>query len=816
MGANLQWSQVRERAAGKWQIPALLAAAVCLGLSIATYRTPSEKIPFDEIRDSLPSLIDQGMYTAAIESAQRLLLVPHKTPHDLAPIRAAIGRARLLRVVRNGAQVVSIGRESLKRYEEAEAAGYEPTALDDELIARAHDWMGEYKSAVQRFDAARSKGGASDLELRRRMVEIRADKLAASPSDVRNELDGLIDAAASDPKILTWAVGREIDLLFDADDAKSAQELLSRTAEAFESAGEQRWLEYFTSYVLHHAGADDEAEARLRALRAGLKLRDDLYTRTGWLLGRVLLGGDEPGRPEEAMSFFREVLSIESSPVYAAASELGMAEALVLLERFDEALERYEVVQNRMRRLPPSRPLNPAVMESSLTVLAERLRRADQVEAALRFARLAAEIDPTADAARQALFLGRLSDLMTATANMKQAEADALVGRRSGGGGAVEAGMHAGAGTSPMSKDVETARDLRDQASKLLLESASIQERIAGLTMMDERRSAAAAWAAAEQANQSGDARAAIEAMRRFIQTRPESVYASRALRYLGQAQQALGEYGKAVESFQENLDAFPRMPDAVSTLIPMARCYMAMGPKYAEQAEKTLRTVLDDSEVFTPQAPEYADALYLLGDLLNRTGEYERAIPILEETMVRYPTDDRSARAQFLLGDCYRQSGLALKEEYEKAAYSAQREQILADQQSRLRRAGKLFAETIALLESRSADRLSERDQVYLRHSRLYEADCHFELREYDKAQAQYERAAWLYKGTTTMLASYVQIINCHVFKGDGPEAGAAIRRALYLVETMPDDAFKDGVDIETREDWKSYFQWVAKSELF
>ena len=158
----------------------------------------------------------------------------------------------------------------------------------------------------------------------------------------------------------------------------------------------------------------------------------------------------------------------------------------------------------------------------------------------------------------------------------------------------------------------------------------------------------------------------------------------------------------------------------------------------------------------------------------------------------------------------------MALKKDYEQAEFAGERQRLLAERERRLRRAARMFERVVTDDESRGPNKLSRLDTVYLRHARLYIGDCYFELGEYDKALARYERSAWMYRGTSTALSAYVQIINCHVFQGDRAEAKAALRRALYLVETTADSAFADGAGIETRDDWREYFEWVAQSELF
>ncbi|MEE9295970.1 MAG: tetratricopeptide repeat protein [Phycisphaerae bacterium] len=868
MSDNLQWSEARERVAGKWQIPALALAGIALGAAILTYQSPVSKIPFYELRDKLASLVDDGLYTAAIQSAGMLLEVPEKSAADLAPVHVALARARLLRAERSGAKVPSIARAVIEHYEQAAVGGVELTSQDHALTGKAYDWIGTYDRAVEHYRAAVKLSSAStesegpDPDLLKRIIELRADRLGAPAESVHEGLDELLervrpqgDERSARPDIVLWAVRRKVYLLSDANQVQEAEALVEEASKWFGDgtvisgfSGEKwrQWFEYLRTYVLYRSGAYDETETRLRHLRGRLAQHGDLYAQTGWLLGRVVLGAGGPERPAEAISFFRDVLSQGHAPsaasaatgpgmdealgVYVAASELGIAEGLVLLERFDEALDRYGNVRRRMRRLPASRHLNPKVIESSLTVVSERLRLEGRLEAALQFAREAAAVG---DAMllefpqRRMMLLERYSDLQAAVARKKRAEADRLENPRiriSGLGGN-DVAMVQGAERTSASAPAQRLRirRLRDEARTLLLQSAEISGRIAELAVADEDRAAAAAWREAERTQESGDLNAIIAAMKQFMRARPASSFVARALRYLGQAQQSAELFADAVETYRENLQRFRRTPDAAASMIPLARCYIEMGEGHADMAEKTLRLVLEDSDLFTPKAPEYADALFLLSDVLVGRGAYEEAVPVLEEAMVRYPHGERTARARFLLADSYRKSGLALKEDYQEATFAAERERILAEQKNRLRKAAELFAKTVEEFEAKPredkppvAPEMSPLDQVYLRHARLYQADCHFELGEYDRALAHYERSAWIHKGTTTALGAYVQIINCHVFMGEGPDAAAAVRRALYVVETMVDEAFADGIGLESRDRWREYFEWVQKSKLF
>jgi tetratricopeptide (TPR) repeat protein len=240
------------------------------------------------------------------------------------------------------------------------------------------------------------------------------------------------------------------------------------------------------------------------------------------------------------------------------------------------------------------------------------------------------------------------------------------------------------------------------------------------------------------------------------------------------------------------------------------------MGPDYVDLAEKALMVVLEDSEVFTPQAPEFADALFLLGDVHNRRGSVERAITTLEEALERYPDDPRVWRARFLLADSYRRSGLALEAEITEAKLASEIEQIRAELTERLQEAKRLYHRLIDDYELRDPATLNRLERVYLRHAYLYEADCCFETQDYRRALKLYEEAVGIYKDTPSALAAYVQIINSHVFLGEPGEARAALARAQVLVDAMPGKAFDNTVSLETRDDWKRYLDWLGKSELF
>lgn len=340
--------------------------------------------------------------------------------------------------------------------------------------------------------------------------------------------------------------------------------------------------------------------------------------------------------------------------------------------------------------------------------------------------------------------------------------------------------------------------------------------RIAQLNALNERVAAQATWRAAELYARAGKRDRAATLYTAFAVERPEHPLVARALLRVGQLRQVSGQLDAAVSAYRECYRLYPRTLDGSRVLVPLAQCYLAMGPDYEGLAEKTLRVVLEDSEVFTPRAPEFVEALFLLGDVLNRCADFERAIATLEEALERYPDDPRVWRARYLLADSYRKSGLALKAEIADARFPSEIEQMRADSIGRLQAAQALYRRLIAEYQFRNPAGLNRLERVYLRHATLYEADCYFETQDYRRALKLYEEAAGAYRDTSSALAAYVQMINSYVFLGQPEEARAGLARALVLVDAIPDESFDTGVSSETREDWRRYFEWLGESELF
>jgi len=447
-----------------------------------------------------------------------------------------------------------------------------------------------------------------------------------------------------------------------------------------------------------------------------------------------------------------------------------------------------------MAWLPAGGPVDRDVLRTSLGVAADLQRRGGRMREAMAYARLATSLVDETNAQQKTMFLRQLAEIQS------------LLAAEMG------AALHDGDAKTAGRQSAEPSDDVK----ALYAEAAANYLKLVEMHVFEEELLAEASWKAAELYEKGGRRRRAIELYRRFSMEHAADPLVPRALYRVGQMHQGAGELSAAVDAYQACYRRFPRSLDGGRALVPLAQCYLAMGPDFDERAEQTLRLVLDDSELFTPSAPEFADALLLLGDTFHRRGEFERAITTLEEALQRYPDDPRVLRTRFLLADCYRQSGLALQQDLKDARFAGDLEQV----RGRLRTAADLFRGLIHEYENKDASELSRLELVYHRHARLYEADCYFANQEYAQALELYDGTAGAFRDAPAALSAYVQIVNCHVFLSQPAEARAALARAVILADAIPAEAFAEQsfgrTTSQTREEWKRYFEWLAGAELF
>jgi len=686
------------------------------------------------------------------------------------------------------------GEKIVGYYKHAAMRNATLTPNDLEHFARALEWQGQYLSALQWYNEAISKGHPEALELKKHTILLMRDKLETPPQQMATVVDDFLASVGKDRLDLRlWAVEEKLYLLDEQGRPELGERLLEDNASYFENSDLFARFQFLRMLVLYETKRFDEAEVGLRTLRNSVSPNDEVNAMTGWLLGRAIMYDGGPQRPEEALSFFRDVERLHPDSPYAVASVLGSAEALVLLERHDEAIASFRRAIDELESVS-TRLVNRELLRTSLAVAAEQRRAVGELKAALAYAQLATTLLDGKNTEQTVAMLQQLANIQAALAEKWEQdqtdESDAFGRDESGDRGGDFKSMYA--------------------------QAADTYEKIAEMDLIHDRRSSEAAWQAAELAAKAGQRSVAVQRYRSFIMQRPQSELVPRGLLRIGNLLQSAGRLDEAIDAYQRCYRRFPQTLDGIRTLIPLARSYLARGPDDLELVERTLQLVISDTQVFTPEAPEFADALFLLGDVYGRQGRYEKSIATLEEALDRYPDDPRVWRSRFLLANAYRRSSLALREQALDSGFGSGIEQTRLESRRRLRTARELYRELITEYEARGSLRLSKLERVYLRQAYLYEADSYFDMQDYRAALKLYDNAIGMFKDSPTALSAYVQVINCHIFLGQPKEARAALARARVLASSLRPEAFASSLSPETKDDWKKYFDWLADSDLF
>ncbi len=791
-----EWSTLKERVGGKWQLPLFVLSLMFLGAALLRLRpTPQQNSP-QKTLESIDTLVSEGFYGQAIEFTEVFAAQEGRTEADRAQAELRLARARYGDASERRLQSERVGRAIVDSYHHAEQFGLVLTGDDFRRLGEAFEWQDRTKRALSNYARAIELGVDHRSDLRKRMIEL----LQRQPEQDTARIDGLLDALLAEVSpdrldLRLWATEEKVYSLDELGRLQEAATLLVREKKQFQDTDLRNHFGFIEALYLYKSGRFDESARSLRSLRNRLERSDDVHAMSGWLLGRVVLNdADGPARPEEALSFFQDVLAYHPKTLYAAASRVGMAESLVALERHDEAIAAYRIAVTELGHFPGQHLVNRDVLRSSLAVAAETQRIAGHFQPAVAYARLATNLVTAGDATQTTLLLQQLAQTQAQYADDLERRAEA---RRA-------------------QQDAKGASALSKSASEVLASAGETSLRLAKINTLNDRLSSEWSWRAAEFQDRAGHDAQAVALYRTFTVEHSDHSFVPRALLRIGQRLRAMGKLPDAVAAFQEVYRRFPRTLEGSRALVPLAHCYLEMGPKNAELAEKTLRVLLEDSDVLTPDAPEFAEALYLLGDVLERRKQYTQAIATLEEAADRYPDDPRIWRSRFLLADAYRQSALSLKEEAAHTALESELRQMREESQTRFDRARELYRDVITEYTVRGSANLDRLQRLFLRHAMLYEADCFFETNRYREALQRYEEAASVLQDSTSALSAYVQIINCNVFLGQRQEARATLARALIVVDAIPQATFDTTVSPETRQDWKGYFEWLGASGLF
>lgn len=821
---------------GRWQIPLLVLALALLGVSVWRMRPQPQPPQFDELYARALALKDAGMYEEASQYVESLLTDPdgvlesRGTGGQAAGGTAASGTATDEGTGRQAASGIAAGgtaasgtetgrlhrlmaeiifehesgnrvhgstncRRILEHSKQARREGIPDGAAVHRMRALAHEWLGHLSDAVHEYRKALAAGIENPWGVRQHILRLRRMDQDLPDEEMHEELDAFLSAPDVPLDIQFWAAECKIDLYAAQGRHGLSEQFLTDHLEQFENTDRRNEYDYLRALAWYHVGRDDDAERLLRVLLDEVVPGDPLYAESGWLLGCIL---QRQGAPEYALSLFNDVIDKTVPSVSRAACIVGRAECLAEVERYEESLEVYAEVIRLASEDPVGTEIDLKEIRLSTTAWYQTLRVGGRPVEAMAYLKLAARLAPPTDVPLQIIYSRRMAELALGLG--KSALSAATRGEKSG---AVQARTH-------------------------LIEAGEEYLRLAKLAVLDAPTATAAFWEAADAFDLAGERARVISVLESFVVNYPDSPRVPDALAQLGRSYQTGGDLARAIEYYQRNLIQFPRTPAALSSLIPLADCFWETGA--ADKAEQTLLRVItprpdDRLALITPEAPEYRDALFRLGDLYIRAEEYEKAIARYEEALERYAEDPRADLATFHLADSYRKSAGRVLADLEAPKHIAFKDSLQATYHRRLRRAHELFESVIDRYRKRPDSSLSELDRLCIKLSHLYSADCVYDLslaaggednEPFARSLSMYEKAAWAYQDDPIAMTAYVQIMNCYLRMGRVQQAWLALQRARWALRNIPDEKFTNHAADQDRSYWEQYLTWLERKPTF
>jgi len=780
MGPSSDQLSLRLAVRGRWQVPLLAVSMALLVAGLFRLRPTAATPSFAEQTAQVQALISARLFPEAAAMAARMLERSGRTEAERAELHRLLGKTSYLSNANTADPDPALAGDTIAYYRLSILRDQPLSAEGHQHVAEAHAWLGQTAEAYGEYQAALEAGG-NRLLILRRLYELGQGLRPGDAAVQRSRLEEIARLAVDSASDLLWALQRQIDVLLEEGRTAEATQLVEEHGARFASGTLGDEYEYLRARCRLAAGDLADAARILTALRVRVGREQELAARAGWLLGRAHLGD---GRPQEALLSFEEVITLFPGSPWHELSLLGSGEALVALGRFLEAAESYRQALRLPAAAREAAGVDLDAIRVSLTAHYELSSRDGKLEPALRFLELADSLVPRTNEQLKPFYVSSLAELHTRLA----------------------------------AADGHEQAELPAAARDHLLAAAQQWSLYSELMTGQAETSAGALMLAAERLDEAGEPEREVQTLRLLLARWPSSRWVPEALLRLGQRLQASGRFPEAIEAYERNLGHYPRTMPAFQSYIPLAECYLALGEVGHLPAERTLLAVVSPvtgQSVFTPQAMEYRDALYKLGELYSRQARFEEAVVRLEETVQRYPHDPRISEARFMLADAYRRSALALLGELEQAGQAAFRERMLADYAGRTERAGALFGEVAEAIRGQTAP-LSEGHEQLFQLSLLYQADCLFDLRRFEEALKLYEEAAWTLHDRSRALSAYVQIVACHGHLGRSPEARSALARAQQLARKLPEDAFAGRWLGAGKKYWEEYLDWIARSGLF
>lgn len=839
-----------------WPIPALVVGGAAFVAGLWALRGPKVEPDYAAPLKHAESLVQAGEFQNAISelngAARGYIDSGKASPEER--IRFHLARARAFTGAQDalGASLEPNHRTIISDYAIVEKLGHALEPDDVARLARSLVAIGEIDTALSRIGALPASHRSTRMKLTRQVIE---HNLAAPAAQRRDALTlDLLAALSTDPDAgpddRAWVLSRQCDLLLSAGQYEEAITKLLREMQRLHDVPRSREgeLHVLLGRAYFEAGQVDAASRQLDSAEVMLDRGSLLRADAALLAGRIAQGRGEAGRETARERFMLVISEFRSTSAYAPAL-LGLAEIEAASHEFEASIERYAEVISLVKggTADPSTHAAggahaPAAHSPASTSHGDPHAAPSSDHAPAPHGGIAAHAAADAPVPLGDLTVGRVSDSLLARASERHKEGDRELALRFA---LLAESLFAAADTpAPVLMVIaQSSRELADERLERARADHTTDFRITDLDPVnraevkrhylaagdyfkrhaervaatDPGTYAESLWTAADSYDRAGDAESARKAFSTYIDGASETDPNRAAAKFrLAQIFQSQGDFSSATAIYEDLRAAGDgaAQPAAAGTwsdrsIVPLAMCYLAdKDPENDLRAETLLRSVVDGT-LLSPDARDYREALWQLGNMYYTLGRYPDAIVRFEEVLRRYGAEPDAesgslgsltrARAaatsvdatRYKLADSHRLEAQRILTTLSSALPQAVEAELKAARLEHLRSAMAAYDQVRQNLDAADASRLTELERIFLRNACFYVGDCAYELGDYARAIAAYDAAALKYADDPASLVALVQIVGAYVAQGQLAQARTANDRARRQLARFPDEAW-------------------------
>ncbi|MFN3166339.1 MAG: hypothetical protein ACE37H_04660 [Phycisphaeraceae bacterium] len=569
----------------------------------------------------------------------------------------------------------------------------------------------------------------------------------------------------------------------------------------------------------------EQARIQLREAQANLPDGDPLNPRILVAFGDITLAEGMAGQYNQAYNFYRQAYDADKMGPSSIAAIIGLGHTEANRDgRFPEALQWFALAVERMKteEVPAWDPRYERLAHYMRDVHVQRSFERGQYAEALQLLKAYAPLEAPDLGAET---LGWFAQVYQKLGEQALSQAEALKPDPNN------------PGEDP---NIKARRIHNQDAAQAFEQAGDYFRRQAGELTHTTEAHGEALWSAAENYEKAQLWREAVAVYTDFLDTSDRGDKREQASFRVAQALLAEGQAAAAVQRFREIIDTAPSGEWAKPSYVPMARGLSEIG-KWGE-AERLLRSVLENHPSIGPDSAFYHDALIALGQLYYSRGTdepsfYARAIEVLGEEggaveriqlYVHNVESDQADSAylrdllrklpqlRYMLADSLRLSARGLLTEAEQARTETERLAKLSERTKRLSDAQMYYNQVIYDMKDWHPDSFSQLEWLYFRNAHFYQADCVFDRGDYETAIGLYLNAVSKWQDHPAALVGWVQIMNARAELGQIEAARSAHARAIELFNQMPEGAFERPDALMTRQRWDDWLQWMQQLDLF